>query len=536
VDVNYFGCPGQATISLGQRVLTPSITASSGTSSCPGGVITLTATGGITYTFSAIPSSGTNTNTLPGAGNTASHTPSFTNFPIQYCVRSTSAGCTGSVCLTVSERTLVPILSGSSASICPGTEFTLTSTSNGPSTGAGTTYTFYEVSTPTVIATANSSINIIPFTPNGLIPFVQTYSVDVDSAGCRGSGTFTLGLLTLKTVLSSSSPSICAGTQLTVNATGGAGTSYTFTSSHPQFTTASTSTDIVAGSTNSVTHIPTFSATVITYTVSTDSAGCIGEATHSIGILDLGPTINFGPQVAAQTSICPGTSISFTANGALNYTFTSPAPSSTVFGTPSAPTKSAIVTATDVTSPIAFAPFKIYTCKGDSGGCVGTKTIAIFERVLQPTIALTPTLVCSGQQVTLTVGGVDINTAASPPIQYNILATPPIPSATISTGSATLATHNPTTLTIYVAQVDSANCKGITPTVTVNIRPDLALVVSASTSSVCAGLVSTLSVAGPIAATSIQYTWTQTVGSGSIVPFNPSFPDTIRVYPITNST
>jgi gliding motility-associated-like protein len=541
VNVDYFGCPGQATLTLGLLALTPTLTASSGLSSCPGQSITLTASGGVTYTFNATPTSGTPTNAIPkGAATTptAIHVPSFANLPIQYCVNTASVGCVGSACIIVSQRTLQPILTASSLSVCPGTEFTLRSTVNGTNTTGGSSYTFVSAFTPTLIGSGtNSFVLYTPPSPGGL-NFPQTYSVVTDSAGCTGTGTVEINQLTLKTVLSSTSPSICVGTSVTLNASGGAGTNYTFTSSHPQFTSSATSTLINAGPTPTVWHTPPLSnsLTSASYTVFTDSAGCTGSATHSIGILDLGPTINFGPQASAQRSICPGTSISFTANGALSYTFTSPAPSSTVFGTPSATTKSAVVTATDVTTPLAFAPFKIYTVRGDSGGCVGTKTIAIFERVLQPTIALTPTLVCSGQQVTLTAGGIDVNNLASPPISYTFVATPPIPSATISTGSATLATHNPTTLTIYVAQVDSANCKGITPTVTVNIRPDLALVVSASTPSVCAGLVSTLSVAGPTAATSIQYTWTQTVGSGSIFPTNPATTDTIRVHPITNST
>lgn len=533
VEVDYGGCPGTATLEINLRTLTPTLTASSGTTSCPGGQITFSATGGTSYTFSAQPSVGTNTNALPKPTfSTATHIPTGANFPVQYCVSSASAGCVGTTCIIVSQRTLQPNLSFSTPSICPNTEFTLTSTTNGTNVSTSATYTFYD-SGGAVITTTSSTTNTTVFTPTVTLP--HTYSVNVDSAGCIGSATNTLYLLTLTPTLTANSPSICAGTQLTLTSTGGAGTTYTFTSSDSQFTVSATSTTIDAGTTNTVTHLPSNTLTVINYSVEVDSVGCKGNGTYTVGILDLGPTMQFGPSTAAQASICPGTAISFTASGAINYTFTSPAPASTVLtgGTPTAPLLSSIVTATDLTSPLNFSPYKIYTLQGDSGGCVGTKTIAIYERVLQPSISVSPTLVCSGMQVTLTATGVQSDPFA--PTNYSFYATPPIPSTVFSQGTSTLAVDNPTSLTVYVVQADSANCKGYSAiAATVSIRPDLALLPAASALSVCPGMASTLSVSGPTAATSIQFTWTQTAGTGSVS--SPATTPTLIVNPITNST
>lgn len=149
VNVDYYGCPGQATVTIGLLVLTPTLTPSA-ISSCPGRSLALSSstTPGTSYTFQAFPSSGgTPTMYIPkGATTTPSvaHTPSgVAVFPMQYCLLTASAGCTGSTCITVNSRTLTPTLTASSPSVCPGTQFTLTASGSGVQTG--TTYTFHRI-------------------------------------------------------------------------------------------------------------------------------------------------------------------------------------------------------------------------------------------------------------------------------------------------------------------------------------------------------------------------------------------------------
>src|SRR5690606_28943154 len=123
-----------------------------------------------------------------------------------YTLHVDSAGCTGSAIATINGLTLTPILSSPASSICPGTQFTLESTG-----GAGTTYSFFanysvSPSSPTNLIGSGSSYSIT-HTPTFSLP--QTYTVEVDSANCVGTGTFELGLLNLSSQLTlSASPGI----------------------------------------------------------------------------------------------------------------------------------------------------------------------------------------------------------------------------------------------------------------------------------------------------------------------------------------
>lgn len=528
VDVNYFGCPGQATVTVGLLALTPTLTSSSGLSSCPNGSITLTATGGSLYTFDAFPATGGVISPLPQpTGSTAIYAPTQAQFPIQFCVNSSSAGCTGTTCITVAERTLAPILTASSLSVCPATEFTLSSTTNGTNTAAGATYTFISPFNP-LISTSNPTVNQAIYTPTNTT-FPQTYTVIVDSAGCKGTGLTTINLLTLTPTLTASSPSICAGKQLTLT-TSGAAVNYTFYASEPQFTVSPTSTVILAGTTNVVTHTPSPTSTLVTYTVAVDSAGCVGSSTYSIGILDLGPTLGFGPVSPLSNSLCPGSSITFSANGATSYTFV--APGASVIGTATTANNAAVVNATHTAIPSVIPPGGItYTLLSDSSGCVGTKTIVMLEHVLAPTISLSPTLICAGKTITLTTSGVGTGTN----VTFSFVGlVPPTTTTSILSSPSFSTTHNPTTVTVYSTLVDSAGCKGVTPPATISLLPDLALIPSVSAASVCPGLNATLSVAGPTAITGITYTWTQISGStSSLAPINSN---TSIANPITNST
>ena len=528
VDVNYFGCPGQATVTVGLLALTPTLTSSSGLSSCPNGSITLTATGGSLYTFDAFPATGGSVSPLPKpTSSTAIYAPTQAEFPILFCVNSSNAGCTGTTCITVTERTLAPVLSPSSLSICPSTEFTLTSTTNGPSTAAGTTYTFLSPFNP-LISTSSPTVNQAIYTPSNTT-FPQTYTVLVDSAGCKGTGLTTINLLTLTPTLTASSPSICAGKQLTLT-TSGAAINYTFYASEPQFTVSPTSTVILAGTSNVVTHTPSPTSTLVTYTVAVDSAGCVGSSTYSIGILDLGPTLAFGPVSPLSNSLCPGSSMTFSANGATSYTFV--APGNVTFGTPTSPNNLAVVNATHSAIPSVIPPGGVtYTLLSDSSGCVGTKTIVMLEHVLAPTISLSPTLICAGKTITLTTSGVGSGTNV---IFSFVGLVPPTTTTSILSSPSFSTTDNPTTVTIYSTLVDSAGCKGVTPPATISLLPDLALIPSVSAASVCPGLNATLSVAGPTAITGITYTWTQISGStSSLAPINSN---TSIANPIAPST
>ncbi|PBQ33157.1 hypothetical protein CNR22_15690 [Sphingobacteriaceae bacterium] len=538
VVVNYFGCPGTATFAIVQRTLTPTLV-SSAPLSCPGQSLTLSASGGLTYTFTGFPfgaSTATTIGTATGAPNATVntvHTPTPGSFPIQYCVNAYSAGCTGTTCIIVNTKILTPILTASSPSICPNTEVTLTPSGSG--VASGSTFT-YATATNSNIGTNYPQLytNTAPLNSTQF----HTYSVTVDSAGCTGVGTVTVHLLTLRTDLSSTTPSICPGRPLTLNSTGGAGTTYTFFASTPQFNSLPTSTVVDAGTTNTVIHTPPSNSFVMTYTVQTDSVGCKGNDTYTVGILDLGPTLTLTPYPSA--SVCPGSTVTINAVGSTNYTFVAPSTgpffawdgitngtdnSDTIKGTANVPT----------VIPVSGLN---YTVQADSAGCVGSTTITIFERKLQPTIVASPTLVCSGKPVAISAGNVGTQPAPNLTTYTFIALAGNTPSVLSQPSSPSFSVpDSPTVQTVYSVLVDSMGCTGVfpPPSVTVDIRPDLALLPSSSAVAVCPGLSATLSVVTPTAAPPYTYTWTQTSGSGSVTSSQTNSIN-LTVNPTSNST
>ena len=537
VNVNYFGCPGEATTTIGLLTLTPTLTSSSGLFACPGQSLTLTASGATTYTFFQTPNPGGTTFLIPKASptiSTVAHTPSGVSLPIQYCVGTASAGCTGTTCIVVDTKTLYPTLTASSLSVCPGTEVTFTATTNGTNTAAGANYTFSAGYTPFTINTGTN--NILIHTPTGagtVLP--QTFTVTADSLGCVGTATVTIEKLILKPILSSASPSICGGTSVTINASGGAGTNYTFMASQASFTPAPNPTlTTITSTNNSVIHYPPVVSSV-NYTVYADSSGCNGTGTYSIGLLDLGPKINL-TTLPLSGSVCPGSTVVIQATGAINYTFI--ASPSVTFANASAPNGTTIAsgTVTSVSAPIPLSGV-IYTVVGDSSSCVGSKTIAVYEFKLHYGIVATPTLVCKGIPVDLKAIDSGGNPATATSYTFYALTPPvPLPSQVPSAPGSYSTTHNPIVQTVYSVLADSGACVTALPpkTVTVNIRPDIPLLISASAASVCPGLTSTLSVFAPTTTLTYTYSWLQVAGTATITP--PVNTPTLITYPVTPST
>lgn len=538
VLVNYFGCPGTATTTIGLLTLTPTLTASA-PQSCPGQSLSLTANGGINYTFTSIPNPGGSTLVIPNAPSTNSvvvTTPTAGQFPIQYCVSAYSTGCTGTTCIVVTQKVLTPTITASTVppntgSICPGTQFTLTTGGfNSGVQAPGVTYTW-----STAFTSVISNTNPMVYTPvgsNTILPL--TYTVTVDSLGCTGTATFTVRKLVLNPILTTKTPSICPGTTVNLTSTGGAGTNYTFTSSQAGFPAVSPTATLISMPSGTVVYQSPGSFTVINFSVSVDSAGCKGTGTHSIGVLDLGPTLTLTPN-PLSASVCPGSTVVIKAQGAINYTFVAPSPTGTFFtGSSVLNLKSDTVTSSPVAVPGSIPLSGLtYTVKGDSLGCVGTKTLLISEFKLHPAIVSSPTLVCAGMPATITATGVQ--SALSSPTQYTFGTLLPTVGTLSPAGTASYIVVNPTVQTVYSVLVDSMGCTGVVPppTTTVYIRPGLHLLPSTSNASVCPGLIATLSVVAPTTALSYTYAWSQITGTGQITPVNSS---SITVHPTSNST
>ncbi len=369
------GCEGPRSSILVTVNALPTISVNS-PSTCAGIAVTLTATGGTSYTWSTTPSqtgasitvspmvptsytvtgtsaqgcsnsatsnvsingslnltvndtticnggtavinaSGATTYSWASGETTASITvsPSVTT---TYSVTGTTAGCVGTVTSTVTVNP-VPTVTVNSPTVCNGTAASLVATPN----LTGGTYSWSPAST----ATATISV-----TPSSTTPYTVTYTLN----GCQNTGTGSVTVNPVPTV-TVDNQAICAGdppATLTATPSPSGGT-YLW---NPSSTTAST--------------ISMSPANTTPYTVTYTLNGCSASGTGTI-------TVNPIPNVDAGVShsVCIGSSVTLTATGASTYVWDK----NVVNGVPFTPT------GTDT-----------YTVIGTSAaGCIATDNVTI---------------------------------------------------------------------------------------------------------------------------------------------------------------
>lgn len=494
-------------------IAVPSISISaSSTVLCAPGSITLTASGGSTYTWS------------PVASLTASVTDSPTVTTTYTVTSDNGAGCIGTQTITVIVSTPPTLtVSASSTTICAGSSTTLTA--NGAST-----YTWNPG------ALTGTSVSVTPGT-------TTTYTVDGDNGvGCVASETITINVNpTPSLTITPSSTVLCSAGSVTLTASG----STTYTWNPGGATTAS------------IVDSPTVTTT---YTVSSDNAsGCIGTQTVTVNVSSM-PTITVS---AASTTICAGSTTTLTASGASTYTWNpgaltgttvaitpttsttytvdgdnglgcvstqtiditttpgltlTPASTSNTLcaGSPATLTiggastytwnPGALTGATVVVTPTTTTT---YTINADNGaGCIGTETITINVNAL-PSLSVTAssTVLCSAGSITLTASGGT--------------------TYTWNPGGATTASivDSPTITTTYTVSSDNASgCIG-TETITVNVSTAPSITITAMpVGTICAGTTATLTASG-----ASGYTWNPTASTTAVITDNPATTTTYTV-------
>lgn len=570
------GCVNTQTISLIVNA-NPTVTATrTPTVLCSGGTATLTASGASTYTWN------------PGAltGNTVVVSPTVTT---QYTVTGTSAlGCTSTRTVNLAVSTTPTVTAtASSATACSGSSVTLTSSGAstytwipGSVTGAtvvvtptaNTTYTvrgrntagcvgtntvnvsvtpgitFTVSATPTVIcrggtstltATGVTSYTWLPGTLTGssiaVSPTATTvYTVTGDNGGaCTATKHVTVTVSVPNITATKTPTSVCAGNSATLTAAGGVAGSYTWAPVG------------VSGSPIVVT--PT--ATTVYTVTGANALGCINTRTISLPVL-ANPTVNIA---ATSVSLCPGSSSTLTASGAVGYTWS-----------PGSFTTTAIVVTPTVTST--------YTVQGrNASRCVSAQTIdiTVFPTVTVSPLA-SPGTICPGGTSTLTASGAitytwnpgaltGSNVSVSPSVTSNYTVTGTdvnncAGSSTVSVNVSTLnivASSNPTILcssntatltgtgavsytwnpgglttssivvtptatTVYtVTGTDAFGCSA-TSTLNLSVGLTPTVMASASSSTICAGTSLTLSSSG-----ASTYTWSPGALTGSVVTDTP---------------
>jgi hypothetical protein len=318
---------------------------------CKGSAVTLTASGGNTYSWG-----GTNNQ------STLTVTPSFTT---TYTVTGTNAnGCSASKSITVNVYAETMSVAATSASICPGTTSTLTAS-------GGTSFSW----------TPNDGVYISPTSVKVSPASTTAYIVSgIDNNGCTSSKSITVSVRALTLGITSTKNTVCANEQFYLTVTGANfNSNYTWTKSNSTF--------------NPYSYNASLSETIsteTTYTVnaSTNTNFCPETKSITISVNQL-PTVSVG----TINPVCVGGSATITASGALTYSWS---PSTGL---------SATTGATVIATPTAAST--LYWVKGtDANGCYSNTPFYVFiSNPPKPTIngipycGSTGNVTCTGAQV-----------------------------------------------------------------------------------------------------------------------------------------
>jgi gliding motility-associated-like protein len=346
------GCSNTATVAV--ILVSPptlSITPSS-TVLCVGASVSLTASGAINYTW------------LPGNQNTASvvESPGITS---TYTVLGNSGGCVGSQTIQILVNPLPAVTASiSSAAVCAGSSVSLSS-------GGALSYTWSPI---------NATGSSVSDTPTLSLTYTVTGQ---DANTCFNTATVGVVVNPNPTLTASASPTaICEGATVSLSATG----ANTYTWSPGNLTGALVNDSPLANT---------------TYTVfGVDVNGCNSTTTLAVQVIS-NPTVIISPQ---SSTICVGNSVTLTASGAANYTWT-----------PGLSTQTSIVESPTITST--------YTLDGDNAGlCFNSFTAQIVVNPLPATVtaSVAGIISCAGPTVDLFGASTDTNVSYfwSGPLNY----------------------------------------------------------------------------------------------------------------------
>ena len=316
VGTNTMGCPVSTLVNI--QVTPLPVTAISNTSSvCLGNPVTFTAGGASSYTWTT--------------GSTPVNTSVFTDTPAlttTYVVTgSNNAGCSNTANVVIIVNTFTSMSVPPSASVCLGGTLILTASgANSYTWNTGTS----SVNTFTVLDTPPASIIYTVLGANAL-GCIDTKMVNVTV------NSFTPGI--------TSNTAICLGQQISLIATGGAGTSYSWSTNFNGFSSINVTPTITTG-----------------YTVTSIGLnGCKGSNATTVSV-NANPTVTAVPQ---RTVMCKGESNTITAGGASTYSWSTNSTNTLVAFT--------------VTANIASITFSVIGTS--SAGCTNTASVNVKVNV-----------------------------------------------------------------------------------------------------------------------------------------------------------
>jgi len=220
-----------------------------------------------------------------------------------------------------------------------------------------------------------------------------------------------------------------------------------------------------------------------TYTVTGTELGCTGTA---IATVNVSTPINLG--VNGPFTICDGSSVNLTANGANTYLWNTG----------------------EITNSIIISPNSTttYTVTGTSGGCIDIETILVTV-IPTPTIIITTSndTICSGSSVMFTASGA---------ISY-------VWSNAATTSSIIVS---PTFSTTYSVTGTSGGCSAV-ETASVIVVPTPIIVITTNDETICSGTSAVL-----IANGASNYVW----DNGSTLSSIMVSPDSTTTYTVTGTS
>jgi gliding motility-associated-like protein len=342
------GCSKTDTVLVKVNAL-PTIVAGADKSVCNGGSVTITATGGTSYTWSPISSL--------SCGNCANPTATPTTTTTYIVTGTDTNGCSNKDTIVVNINALPTVSAGSDKKVCRGSSANLTVT-------GAKTYTW----TPTTGLSCSGCAN-----PTASPTSTTNYVVSgTDSNGCTNKDTVQVVVNPLPNVSAGADKSICIGNTASLTATGALNYSWSPSTglsctlcSNPTVTTTTSTSYVVTG---------------------TDTNGCVNTDTVNVIVNPL-PIVNAGP----DKSVCNGNSAALSASGASTYVWT--------------PTSG--LSCTSCYNPTASpASTTSYIVTGtDAKGCVNTDTIIVTVKPLPVIIKSPDQSICQGKSVKIGASG-----------------------------------------------------------------------------------------------------------------------------------
>lgn len=412
------GCTGTNTISV-NVVASPTMAVSSNTP-CAGATLSLTASSnGTSYSWSG-----------PGGYTSSSQNPAISNASsaisgVYTLTVSNATGCTSTTTLNASINAASSPTAASSGTICAGQTLTLTTTSAG-----GT----FQWSGPNGFSSAAQS----PSIANASTANSGVYTVTVtSSAGCTGTTSVSALVNPTPTVTIGSNSPVCAGTTLSLTASGGTGyawsgpNGYTSSSQNPAISPAATTDSGV-------------------YTVTVTSQGCTNTNTVNTTVNAI-PT----PTASSNSPVCQGSTLNLSAGGGTTYSWSGPNSYASSSQNPSVTNASTSGSGT-------------YTVTATTAGCTGSATVNVTVNPTPTVTAGSNAPICAGSTLSLTASGGTTYAWSGPNSFTSTQQNPVIASATTADGG------------VYTATATASGCSA---TATVNVTINAAIVASITLSS-----------------------------------------------------